>query len=381
WQHSPDEITRLETACYPHLDAPLASPSPLLPLTSSPTLPLPPSPHPPLPPSPILPRPPSPLPYLKGFNFAHEGYAIYNGYGSGLAAEALRKMQELGVNAVAIVPYSYMRNPQAPTPLPFMTRAGAETDEGVARDAFLARQLGMKTVLKPQIWLGGGSWPGDVEMQSEEGWKQFFDYYYRWMRHYALLAEMNEMDMLCIGVEFAKATLQREQDWRALIGRLRGIYSGPITYSANWGKEFENFPFWDALDYIGLNCYYPLSPDENPGDAELSAAFHRVLHLAERVSKRYRKPLLFTEIGFTSTPTPWISPHKDGDGSPYQGQAQQRCYRIVLEKLQAETEWCRGILWWKYPSYLGDGGPGHTGFTPNGKPAEAMVREWFGRLP
>lgn len=322
-----------------------------------------------------------PLPYLKGFNFAHEGYAIYNGYGSGLASQSMQQMKGLGANAIAIVPYSFMQDARSPSPLPFMLRAGSETDEGVARDAAIARQLGIKTVLKPQIWLGGASWPGDVDMQNETDWKQFFDYYYRWMRHYALLAEMNDMDMLCIGVEFAKATLQREQDWRALIRKLRGLYSGPLTYSANWGSEFENLQFWDALDYIGLNCYYPLSEHAAPADEELSAAFQRVLHLAGRVSRQYGKPLLFTEIGFTSTPTPWITPHKDRDGSPYNGEAQERCYRIVMENLRAETDWCKGILWWKFPTYLSHGGPGNTGFTPNGKPAEAAVREGFGRLP
>ena len=358
WQPAPEEIRQLETLWHQCLSPPPRT----LPLQGK--------------------QPPSPpLPYLKGFNFAHEGYAIYNGYGSEIASQSLRQMKELGVNAVALVPYSYMRDAQAPTPLPLMSRAGSETDEGVVHDAFVARSLGMETVLKPQIWLGGGSWPGDVEMQDEAGWKQFFDYYYRWMRHYALLAEMNDMDMLCIGVEFAKATLQREQDWRALIGKLRGIYSGPVTYSANWGKEFENLRFWDALDYIGLNCYYPLSAEATPTDEELNAAFQRVLHLAERVSRQYGKPLIFTEIGFTSTPTPWITPHQDRDGSPYQGEAQKRCYRIVMENLQNETDWCKGILWWKYPSYPNRGGSGHTGFTPNGKPAEAAVREWFGRLP
>lgn len=351
WQPAPEEIRKLEAAWHQHLTQPQPQPQP------------------------------PPLPYLKGFNFAHEGYAIYNGYGSSLSGQSLRQLSALGANAVAIVPYSYMRDPQAPTPLPLMSRAGSETDESVVQEAFAARRLGLKTVLKPQIWLGGNSWPGDVEMQNEADWQQFFVYYYRWMRHYALLAEMNDMDMLCIGVEFARATLQREQDWRTLIGKLRGIYSGPMTYSANWGKEFENLAFWDALDYIGLNCYYPLSQQEKPTDEELSAAFRQVLLLAKRVSRQAGKPLLFTEIGFTSTPAPWAAPHQDRDGAPYESEAQKRCYRIVLENLQSETEWCKGILWWKYPTYLSHGGPGHTGFTPNGKPAEATVKEWFGRLP
>jgi hypothetical protein len=39
------------------------------------------------------------------------------------------------------------------------------------------------------------------------------------------------------------------------------------------------------------------------------------------------------------------------------------------------------VLWWKYPSYPELGGAGHTGFTPNNKPAEAQLPELFSRLP
>ena len=108
----------------------------------------------------------------------------------------------------------------------------------------------MSTMLKPQIWVGSNSWPGDIKMKSQEEWDIFFDNYYRWVRHYAMLAEINELDSYCIGVEFAKATLAKEEAWRKLIKKLRGIYSGQLTYAANWGDEFENLTFWDELDFI-----------------------------------------------------------------------------------------------------------------------------------
>ena len=59
-----------------------------------------------------------PLPYLKGFNFAHEGYRIYNGYGSNLAKQSLQRLDEIGSNSIAMVPYSFMRNPTKPTYIP-----------------------------------------------------------------------------------------------------------------------------------------------------------------------------------------------------------------------------------------------------------------------
>jgi len=331
----------------------------------------------------IMPRPleTSTSPYLKGFNFAHEGYAIYNGYGSKLAAGMLEKQSNLGANAVAIVPYSYMRSPNEPQPLSIMSRAGTENDESVIRDLVYARQLGLQTVLKPQIWMGGGHWPGDVQMDSEADWEAFFRHYTRWIVHYALMAELYDADVFCIGVEFAQATIGRPDAWREVIKTVRAVYSGRLTYAANWGPEFERLTFWDELDLIGLNCYYPLSEAQTPSEAELSKRFEEVLQKARAVSKAFGRPLVLTEIGFTSTTTPWLQPHLDGAGEAYSGSAQLRCYHIVTQALARSTDWCRGVLWWKYPSYPTLGGEGHTGFTPNNKPTEAQLPELFGQLP
>lgn len=320
----------------------------------------------------------SPLPYLKGFNFAHEGYRIYNGYLSHMATKALQYLQGLNGNAVAIVPYSYMRNIDQPSFLPIMRDPGTENDESVIHSAFQARQLGMTTLLKPQVWFSG-SWPGAVEMKSEEDWQKFFDYYYRWMRHYALLAEIHQIDLLCVGVEFAQATLQREADWRKLFQKLRGLYSGRLTYAANWGEEFEKSQFWDELDYIGINCYYPLSKKDQPSDKELRQNFQSVLKKVEQVQRRFNKPVLFTEIGFRSVEGPWKNPHAEADGRPYAPKDQERCYKIVFEGL-ADKDWCEGIFWWKWPSYLEYRGNRNSSFTPNRKPAEQVVKKWFGKI-
>lgn len=327
------------------------------------------------------PRETGTAPYLKGFNFAHEGYAIYNGYGSELAAGMLEEQFNLGANAVAIVPYSYMRAPNAPQPLSIMSRAGTENDESVIRDLVYARQLGLQTVLKPQIWMGGGHWPGDVKMDNEADWEAFFGHYTRWIVHYALMAEVYEADVFCVGVEFAQATIARPDAWREVIQTVRALYSGQLTYAANWGPEFERLTFWDELDLIGLNCYYPLSEAQNPSEAELSERFEQILQKARAVSKTFGRPLVLTEIGFTSTANPWQQPHLDGDGQTYSGSAQLRCYHIVTQALARSTDWCRGVLWWKYPSYPTLGGEGHTGFTPNNKPAEEQLPELFGQLP
>lgn len=312
--------------------------------------------------------------YLKGFNFAHEGYSIYNGYLSRKATEAIEKQHNMGGNAIAIVPYSYIRGESTPTYLSIGSRAGSENDQGVVHSAYEAKQRGMQSVLKPQVFFGN-SWPGALEYSNEKDWNAFFEYYYKWIRHYTFLAEIHQIDALCMGVEFAKATLSHGEQWKDMFKKARGLYQGNMTYAANWGEEFENVDFWDELDFIGLNSYYPLSKNDTPTDGELKANFDIVKTKIKDVYQKYKKPIVFTEIGFRSIEMPWKNPHADGDTS-FNEEHQRRCYEVIFEGIQNEP-WCAGILWWKFPSYLEYRGSENTAFTPNNKATEATVKKWF----
>lgn len=316
--------------------------------------------------------------FQKGFNFAHEGYRIYNGYGSALAHQSLQRLQDLNSNAIALVPYSYMRDPNTPSHIPIVEGPGMENDESTIFSHYHAKELGMNTLLKPQIWLGR-SWPGDVSFDSEEKWEMFFHYYGRWMIHYALIAEMHEMDMLCIGVEFVKATIAQPERWRKLIRSIRAVYSGPLTYASNWGEEFEQLSFWEDLDYIGLNCYYPLGEKEKVSKKELNKAFKSVIKKAEGISKTAKRPLLLTEIGFRSIEGPWLNPHAQADGRAFNEDHQEWCYETVFKTI-SDKDWIHGIYWWKWPSYLDYRGRENTGFTPNRKKAETIVQTYFKSL-
>lgn len=317
------------------------------------------------------------LPYCKGFNFAHEGYRVYNGYGSAQALQSMEKLRQLGTNVIGLVPYSFMRDPNIPSPIPNVEGPGMENDESTVFSHYHAKALGMATMLKPQIWLGG-SWPGDISFDTAEKWNIFFDHYSRWIIHYALLAEIHHFDILCIGVEFVKATTQKPEEWRKLIARIRQVYSGPITYAANWGEEFEQLSFWKDLDYIGLNCYYPLSKAEQSNKKVLATAFKDIMKKAEKISREAQRPLLFTEIGFRSIQSPWINPHADADGRSFNEDHQDWCYETVFKAIEGK-DWVHGIFWWKWPSYLEYQGRENTSFTPNMKKAEETVRQYFGK--
>jgi hypothetical protein len=314
--------------------------------------------------------------FQKGFTHAHEGYQIYNGYLSKRSDDALAKLASFGTDSISIVPYTFIRDPEKPTRFPIPRSPGSETDESVVHAIQMAKRLGMTVMLKPQIWMRG-SWTGDIRMSTEEDRRAFFDHYYRWIRHYAMMAELYQVEVFCVGVELAQMTVGHEENWIDMFRRLRKLYSGRMVYAANWGEEFESLTFWGHLDYIGVDAYYPLSKKLSPSDDDLRDGFDQALSRIQSVHERYKKPVLLTEIGFTSTPAPWRRPHERDRRKPVSLADQARCYEIAFQGLKSSSSWIRGVYWWKWPSDLEHGGRGHNGFTPNEKAAQNVIRKWY----
>lgn len=331
-------------------------------------------------PKPVFEKSSSPaLPLLKGFNLAHEGYQIYNGYCSQSACKSVQYTQSaLNSNTVSIIPYTGINDVRKAQPFHFSGGAGGESDESVINCAWSAKSKGMVAMLKPQIW-SWNNWTGAIEMENEAEWQLFFEHYYRWMRHYAILAEMHDIPMLCIGVELSKAALQRPEDWKAMVKKIRGIYHGKLVYAANWGEEFEQINWWKELDYIGLNSYYPLSKKEKVSQKELDEGFRGIVATMEKVVEKYQMPLLLTEIGFSSYEGTWKQPHADPDQQAQSDKAQTMCYEAMFKALEGKP-WLAGIYLWKWPSFLPDHEKDARSFSPYKKPAEALIKEWYGRL-
>ena len=324
---------------------------------------------------PFEPKESTPISYQKGMTFSHEGYSIYDGYGSKMGAVSLSGIKSLGANAVAIVPYSGSRSINSPSPYYISNGAGGENDASVIHAHHIAKSLGLTTLLKPQLWFPG-SWPGDVKMKNEEDWDQFFIYYRRWIRHYAMLAEIHDMEAFCVGVEFSKATQAHPEKWAELVRDLRQIYRGKITYAANWGEEFENLAFAEELDFVGLNFYYPLSKKEKASKKDLEKGFAKVLDKIEGKIKSFGKPVVLTEVGFRSISHPWIHPHAKAENRIGVEKDQAVCYEVLLDGLK-DKKWCKGMYWWKWPSFMDYAHNNPTSFTPCGKEAELVLKKYY----
>ena len=315
--------------------------------------------------------------FLRGMTFAHEGYRVYNGYGGTTVAPALDSLLRLAVNAVAIVPYTFMRDASTVGELPVPTSAQSENDGAVIYSVQQAHARGLTVLLKPQIWVGGG-WPGDVTFATEAAWDEFFTAYERWILHYARMAEQQDIAALCIGTELVQTTLQYPERWRGIIAAIRKEYTGRLTYAANWGAEFEQLTFWDDLDVIGLNSYYPLSDKLLPTDEELQRGAAKWMSLADSVAERHDRPLWLTEVGYRSVAGAWRNPHAEAGDRPQDLEAQARSYRALVSAAGTARH-LRGMFIWKWPSYLGrnEDGDRDTGFTPGGKPAATVLTDFY----
>lgn len=295
--------------------------------------------------------------FQRGVNFTAEGP---RGYTAEVARPMLEKLKQYGVNSVALVPYGFSRKDRP------MVRFGGgswERDEGIEAVAKVAHELGFKVLLKPQLWVHPG-YPGDLEYPVAGDREEWFKQYQAYIEHQAGLAVRIRADVFSVGVELQKLTIY-EQPWRKIIAGVRKIYPGPLTYGATQGPEFEGIKFWDALDYIGLNNYYPL-PDD------LSAV--GIAAKVESVAKKYGRPVLLTETGFSS----YESPHREPWSEAPRRLApadQARCYEAIFNAFYGKP-WLEGIFWWKVGTN-GYGGPQDGSHTPWGKPAMEVVRKWY----
>ena len=168
--------------------------------------------------------------------------------------KALDALVAHGVTWIAQTPFGWQQAADSPE-IHLVTQGRVywgETDEGLRATTRLARERGIRTLLKPHIWLrrSSGKWRGEIAMQDEDDWQRWFESYRRFILHYAHLAQEHDIEAFCVGTELHRTVVERPDDWRALIAEVRQVYDGKLTYGANWYQEFEDIDFWDTLDYI-----------------------------------------------------------------------------------------------------------------------------------
>ncbi len=249
------------------------------------------------------------------------------------------------------------------------------TDADLTHLIATAHAQGIKVMLKPHVDLNDPNhWRGEISMNSETDWNFWFRNYTAFITHYAALAQTTHADMFSVGTEL-QGTSGRAVQWRQVVAAVRAVYTGPITYASNHGEEVF-VTWWDALDAIGVDAYYPLTTIANPTVPQLKAAWVPAVAVLATLSTAYGKPVIFTEIGYQSQAgtniTPW-----DVTSGVLDLEEQANCYTALLEVFR-DIPWWHGVFWWSATPYRDQGGLTDMDFTPINKPAGEVLRGYYG---
>ena len=284
----------------------------------------------------------------------------------------LRPISDLGAKWVALMPYAFIRKEEGVVHFNSPRQWVGERVEGIQKDIETCHEQGLKVMLKPHVWVSRGGYTGDY---IPETWDSLEISYSSYIITFAKLAQKNKVELFCMGTEWRRFVKERPKYWNSLIDSVRKIYSGKLTYAANW-DEYKETPFWNKLDYIGVNAYFPLTEVANPTNEALEKAWMPISNNLETISYTVGKPVLFTEYGYRSvegtTIEPWESYTDLQESMAEQQNALSSLYASVWNK-----KWMAGGFLWKWHMQESRWGNRNLDYTPQGKPALEVIKKWY----
>lgn len=283
--------------------------------------------------------------------------------------------------------------------------------ESLSKAIVQAKGIGLNVVVKPLVDVGRNRETAAPRALVNKGTdrRQWFDAYRAMLAQYARIARDTGADMLVVGTGLTGMTDEPEDwlEWRAVVADIRdghlmgdggGGYAGALTFGANWDaipedalNPDEHRFFWDALDYIGIEGYFPLTDPrdprrhDDPSVGVLRQGWHRdyggfgasPVELLRRLHAEYARPVIFTGLGYVSRGGTSAKPSNPDRaqaraGGKVNDEAQLNPYRAAFDVwsgIAAREGWFKGIYWWDWPAAYRVH-PGDGGYTPQGKPAE-----------
>ncbi|MBQ4820853.1 glycoside hydrolase [Aquimarina sp. MMG016] len=285
---------------------------------------------------------------------------------------------KVNANWAAVMPFGFVRNLESPkVTFNIQRQWWGERRDGAKRTIELLNARGIQVMLKPQIWVWRGEFTGNISMNSEENWKVFETSYEAFILQYAELAEEMKVPILCIGTELHTFVQKRSGYWNELIKKIRSIYKGKLTYAENW-DQFDRAPFWNQLDYIGIDAYFPVSESKTPSIEEMKLGWQKHKEKMKVLQAKIQKPVLFTEYGYRSVhytgKEPWDSGKTNGNVDL---QAQSNALTALYEEFWNEPWFAGGFLWKWFHNHSEVGGKNNNRFTIQNKPSEKLIKEFY----
>jgi hypothetical protein len=273
-----------------------------------------------------------------------------------------------------------------------------------------AHALGLRVVIRPQVDVGRK--PSEVTDRDQIDLRgasrgAWFQSYKEMLSRYARVARDTGAEGFVVGAGLSGMT-NEDQDrarWREIIGQLRSGalmgdgrgYQGALTYAAQWDSVIQDAQeplampfFWDLLDSISIDAYFPIADGSARGNPAVSAlragwtthAFGGLpeppVALVRALHQKYARPVHLTlgylsQTGTATYPEKSAYDNRQSGGKPAtspQSRAVQAAFDVWAPV--AAEGWFDGISWWEWPA-SGRGGARDDSFSVQGKPAEVEI--------
>ena len=299
-------------------------------------------------------------------------------------AEAVSALVKKNVEWVAVIPFFDQEDEQtAAVRIRDTYETWSRRDSTHIESINRLHEKGIRVHLKPHLWMNSG-WRSNINLSSKTQWDSWFDSYRINMLHFAKMAQENRVELFCIGTELKTSIAEQPEKWSQLIREIKIIYQGQLTYAANWNDALETIPFWDQLDYIGVQAYFPLTTTKTPDLETIKKGWDEHIMKLEQLSQIHEKPILFTEVGYKSEASSTIKPWEWGSQlsilhKQKSDRTQALAYEALFQKLWAK-KWFAGLYIWQWDTRSQeDLAAQNLNFSPRFKPAENVIAKWFGR--
>jgi hypothetical protein len=285
---------------------------------------------------------------------------------------ALRRIDEVagtGATWVALVVGWEQEDVRAAAIAPSARVTAAEPD--VRRALRRARERGLRALVFPILTLrrtAMGEWRGALRPRDPDAWWRSYE---RFILHHARLAAQESAAALVVGSELGFAEGWRDR-WYHLLSRVEAVYAGELVYSANW-DHFRQVSFLARLDHLGVSAYFELTSDRDASEAELAGAWRRIAAELAAFARAARVSLWLTEVGYPSRDGAALHPWDYSAPGAVDLEEQRRCFAALVAAWDGEPALAGLFVW----NWWGEGGPRDRDYTPRGKPAERLLREWF----
>ncbi|HUD88149.1 MAG TPA: FG-GAP-like repeat-containing protein [Xanthobacteraceae bacterium] len=243
----------------------------------------------------------------------------------------------------------------------------------------------------------------------------FFASYKTMIVGVAQVAQANGADTLSVGAELDQLTGPAYSSyWIDIVSSVRAVFSGKLTYSSDWDDDISPWQgengltagtgslatqvsFWSELDYLGIDCYAPLSDAAHPVLADLMTGWTQtpsdptsltvtgsqsLIGYFETVVTQTGLPLIFTELGYESASDAAQQPSGTST-QVYDPALQAILYTAFFDAWQQSANHpLAGVYFWNWDPNAAEVGPGNgPNFSPQSEPAQRVVTAAFAGRP